>query len=156
MAELVNIHDEALEFEPIHRVLFGAEQKMLLEAFFKYFPSAGTGSGEKFEFISSFGSEELAFGKKGVAAGLLQEFLDSYIQEHGGSIDYIHGEDVVRSLIRNENALGFLLPAMDKSELFSSVIRDGPACRAKHFPWVKLMISGITLSQEGSDKDKVW
>ena len=40
-------------------------------------------------------------------------------------VDYIHGEDVVRALAEKEDTIGFLLPAMEKSQLFPTVVYDG-------------------------------
>ena len=57
--------------------------------------------------------------------GTLQSFLDAYVKEHGGRIDYIHGADVTRELARRNGNVGFLLPAMGKEQLFPTVIHDG-------------------------------
>ena len=57
--------------------------------------------------------------------GTLQPFLDAYVKEHGGSIDYIHGADVARDLAARPGNIAFLLPAMGKEQLFPTVIRDG-------------------------------
>ena len=58
--------------------------------------------------------------------GTLQHFLDEYLLSHPGArVDYIHGEDVVRSLAAQPDTVGFLLPAMGKEELFPTVIHDG-------------------------------
>ena len=57
-------------------------------------------------------------------ANLPSDFpLDSY--KKGGRIDYIHGEDVVKSLCSQRGTIGFILPAMEKNQLFETVIRDG-------------------------------
>lgn len=60
-----------------------------------------------------------------LAVGSLQAFLDSYLKENGGKIDYIHGDGVLRSLASKENSVGFILEPMKKSELFAAVISDG-------------------------------
>lgn len=57
--------------------------------------------------------------------GTLQSFLDTYLKENGGKIDYIHGEDVTAELANQDNAIGFILPAMGKDQLFPTVIFDG-------------------------------
>ena len=57
--------------------------------------------------------------------GVLQTFLDEYLKENPGEIDYIHDDDALISLAAKENAIGFLLPAMEKSQLFRGVIADG-------------------------------
>ena len=62
---------------------------------------------------------------KNLAVGSLQEFLDSYVAENGGEVDYIHGENVVRSLSDQKDAIGFLLEPLKKADLFPTVIVDG-------------------------------
>jgi hypothetical protein len=57
--------------------------------------------------------------------GTLQAFLDDYLKAHGGRVDYIHGEDVTRQLAVQPKCIGFLLPAMEKRQLFPTVIHDG-------------------------------
>jgi hypothetical protein len=57
--------------------------------------------------------------------GTLQAFLDKYLEEKGGKIDYIHGADVTKDLASQPNAIGFILPAMGKDQLFPTVIFDG-------------------------------
>jgi len=46
---------------------------------------------------------------------------------NGGSVlgHYIHDDDALIGFAKQENAIGFLLPAMEKSQLFRGVIADG-------------------------------
>ena len=129
LVELVNLHDDSLEFEPIHRVLFGVDPQKLLADFLAAYPDAheGAGKGHQITYVLP--------GKKGVITvphptaqlevGTLQTFLDRYLEEHGGKIDYIHGEDVVEQLASQQDSIGFLLPPMGKDQLFPTVIFDG-------------------------------
>jgi len=55
----------------------------------------------------------------------LQKFLDEFVPAKGGEVDYIHGEDVVKKLCEDKNNFGIILDAMDKSDLYKSVILDG-------------------------------
>jgi len=129
LVELVNIHDDSLEFEPIHRVLFECNPEDVIDSFMKYYPTAtiNGNDGQKIKFIHKNGKGELSItdAPSGLAVGTLQKFLDEYIEEKGGKVDYIHGDDVVESLSTKENNIGFLLPTMGKSELFKTVIIDG-------------------------------
>ena len=60
-----------------------------------------------------------------LAVGTLQTFLDGYVKDHGGEIDYIHGDEVTDRLGSQENSIGFKLPAMGKQQLFKTVMADG-------------------------------
>ena len=129
LVELVNLHDDSLEFEPIHRVVFGVDPQKLLADLLAAYPGAHTGEGEGHQFTY------VLPGKRGtitvpnptaqLAVGTLQNFLDRYLEENGGKVDYIHGEDVVEQLASQPGSIGFLLPAMSKDQLFPTVILDG-------------------------------
>lgn len=56
---------------------------------------------------------------------ILQPFLDAYVQDHGGTMDYIHGDDVVLALAKAPNTVGLILPGMEKSALFPGVLHGG-------------------------------
>ncbi len=126
LAEVVNLHSPALEFEAIHRVIFDVDAENLLCKMTKELGLENSGSQS---FKVYYDGKALEFGitkpTSNLAVGSVQGFLDKYLAENGGRIDYIHGEDVVRSLCKNSSTIGFLLPTMKKTELFPTVIRDG-------------------------------
>ncbi len=125
LVELENIHDEALEFEPIHRVVFGKGMADVKSALSEYYQVSDTDSDGAQEIVLVSGEHtESVFvtnPSSNLTVGTLQNFLDSM----GYELDYIHGEDVVRQLSDCDDAVGFLLPCPQKSELFETVIVDG-------------------------------
>ncbi|MBQ2251493.1 MAG: DUF1015 domain-containing protein [Clostridia bacterium] len=127
LCEIVNIHDDSLVFEPIFRVMFSVSPSDVLSSIEKYFGSCDDISGSKVHCI--FGNEEkdIYIPTNGsLTVGALQNFIDSYIKEHeGAEVDYIHGEDVVETLSRKENTIGFIFDGMKKSELFPAIMLDG-------------------------------
>ena len=129
LVELVNLHDDSLEFEPIHRVLFGVDPKKLLADFLAAYPGAHYGEGEGHQITYVLPGEKGVITVPNPTAqlevGTLQTFLDRYLEENGGKIDYIHGEDVVEQLASQPDSIGFLLPGMGKDQLFPTVIFDG-------------------------------
>lgn len=128
LVELGNLHDESLEFEPIHRVCFHVDGKALLEAMMAHYPGAhlGLGEGQSIQYI--MGEEEgfitVPNSPYQLAVGTLQSFLDGYLTGDA-TVDYIHGEDVTRQLAAKEGNIGFLLEPMSKDSLFKTVIFDG-------------------------------
>ena len=129
LVEVVNNHDHALQFEPIHRVLFGVQPDQVLEAFKSFYPEAYEGRGEG-HVIAYTCAEHTGFltvpnPKVQLAVGTLQTFLDAYVQEYGGEVDYIHGDDVTDELGAKAGNIGFKLPAMGKEQLFKTVMTDG-------------------------------
>ena len=132
LCELVNLHDDSLEFEPIHRVIFGVKPEELLDALMNYYPTAvqGRGEGHVLPFVISHWSRGEVTVRQPAArlpVATLQSFLDDYITTHPRArVDYIHGGDEAARLAEErEDAIAFLLPAMDKEELFPTVIHDG-------------------------------
>ena len=129
LVEVVNNHDDALRFEPIHRVLFGVDAKDVMAAFRRFYPNAheGRGDGHAIEVVYEgyCGFWTVPDPKVQLAVGTLQAFIDEYLMSHDGEVDYIHGEDVTRELGMKPGNMGFLLPAMGKEQLFKTVMADG-------------------------------
>jgi hypothetical protein len=150
LVEIENVHDEGLEFEPIHRVLFGLQRDILAEmqahfgADYSYIPCAGKlemtfkvdaaagGSPHQIGVITpdGFGVISLANPRTNLPVGTLQAFLDGFLKQDGAEkIDYVHGSGVVCQLGAEPGNVGFYLPAMVKDELFKTVILDGALSR---------------------------
>ena len=123
LCEIVNIHDKALEFEPIYRVVFGADPENLIDEFIK---ATGEGS-QKFTCVYGDKTREISVKPTAkLAVGTLQTFLDEYAKNHPEvEIDYIHGTESLKKLASRENAVGFIFDGMQKSELFDAVNADG-------------------------------
>lgn len=131
LVEIVNLHSPALEFEAIHRVVYDVNAYdfvRTMEEVLGLSDKTDREFGQEFEMVG-LGGKVKKFGitkpTSNLTVGSLQKFLDDYLAENGGKIDYIHGEDVVRKICAEGSAIGFLLPAMKKSELFPTVIKDG-------------------------------
>ncbi len=125
LVEIENIHDDVLEFEPIHRVVFGVEDE---ESFINTLTdvlgcTAENNGGQKIVIVRGCDKKTLYMNNTSspLAVGTLQKYLDTLSYE----VDYIHGEDVVESLSSKQGAVGFLLPKPEKSSLFETVIKDG-------------------------------
>lgn len=129
LVEIENLHDDALQFEAIHRVVFGVYPAKFMEAFKAFYPNAQEGKGEghviEVVWAGHDGFITVPDPKVQLPVGTLQNFLDAYLKENGGEVDYIHGDDVTRDLGSKEGNMGFLLPAMGKDQLFKTVIADG-------------------------------
>lgn len=127
LAEIVNLHSDALDFEAIHRIVTEVDPEKLVSEMKKALDLSGDPSDQSFTAI--FGGNEKSYyihkPSSQLSVGSLQDFLDGYLKENGGKIDYIHGKDVLKQLAAKENSIGFILPDMKKSELFPTVIKDG-------------------------------
>lgn len=108
LVEIENIHEPSLDFEPIHRVIFDTDTS----AFDAEFTAHRT----------EWEAEDKTLGERVAAA---ESFCRAYIAAHGGYIDYIHGDDTARSLGGKPNCAAVLLPPVEKSGLFLSVLKNG-------------------------------
>ena len=126
LCELVNLHDPALEFEAIHRVVFDVDADDMYNKLSEYYEITDD-AGQVFDMITKNGVRRIGIGnpKSNLTVGSLQKFIDDYIKENGGRVDYIHGEEVVLRLGSQDKNVGFILPTIAKSDLFPTVIRDG-------------------------------
>jgi uncharacterized protein (DUF1015 family) len=129
LVEVVNNHDDALQFEPIHRVVFGVDPAKMLDAFKAFYPGAHEGQGEghtiAYTYEGHTGYITVPQPKVQLAVGTLQAFIDAYIKDNGGEVDYIHGDEVTDQLGAKPGNIGFKLPAMGKEQLFKTVMADG-------------------------------
>ncbi len=127
LVELVNLHSDALEFEAINRVIFNTDKYKLLNSLKEYYTINKEGNGQEFRVVTDSIDEAwyIENPKSNIAVGSIQMFLDDYLKDNVGKIDYIHGEDVTKSLASKDNNVGFIFDAMAKEDLFKTVILDG-------------------------------
>ena len=129
LVEVVNNHDDALQFEPIHRVVFDVDAEKMMAEFKKFYPEAYEGQGEghtiAYNYADKKGFITVPNPSVQLAVGTLQAFIDSYLKEFGGKVDYIHGDEVTEELGAKPGNIGFKLPAMGKEQLFKTVMADG-------------------------------
>ena len=99
LAEAENLRDDAVEFFPIHRVLFDTDEG----GFIRELTGRDTG-----ELVSE-----------------ADAFCKDYIAEHGGSVDYIHGEEEARRMGSEPGCAALLMPTLPKEELFRHIETRG-------------------------------
>lgn len=146
LVELVNIHDEGLQFEPIHRVIFNVDPDALLQAMQAHFSGhcliercdseadmkarADMAKGENVHIIpfndsKGYGYIQINNPDFTLELATLESFLNDYLESVGGKVDFIHGDDVVNELGVKQGNMGFFFPPIDKHGLFKTIIFDG-------------------------------
>lgn len=143
LCEFVNIHDDGIQFMPIHRVLFKVTAPSCLQYITDYLNEKGLGTrlvfgrwrgGEnmieknQIPFLSkeSSGNIVLDCDITPAVVACVQEALDNYISStENSSIDYIHGEKAFEQLSSDYDALGLYFAAIDKATFFETVIDCG-------------------------------
>lgn len=147
LVEIVNIYDSGLTFEPIHRILFNADTRKLIDFLAKELDGDTeavatkteleqkvAGSKGNFGFVYTPEGKTkyilLKTGLKTLAVSALQPKLDIFIQDNPEiKIDYIHGSDEVFRLGEKDSGTGILLPPIAKDSFFSTISKGGPLPR---------------------------
>ncbi len=146
LVELVNIHDEGLQFEPIHRVIFNVKPEQLLKAMQAHFKGncsvvrcdneadmkarakAATADNVHivpFNDASGYGYIQITNPEYTLELATIESFLNDYLEQNGGKVDFIHGDEVVNELGVKEGNMGFFFPPISKHSLFKTIIFDG-------------------------------
>ncbi len=128
LAEVVNLHDDSLQFEPIHRVITDINPDHFLRKMTEFFEISPDDDGVQiFKYVTGSKMETVSIMNptSNLCVGTLQSYIDIYLSKYGGKIDYIHGDDVVMALASKPNSIGLILPKTDKSDLFRTIQLDG-------------------------------
>lgn len=145
LVELENVHDTGLDFEPIHRLLYGVKKDINseLKQFFGknikirtvlnkdelYRQVSHSSAGQHvIGMISSQGYSiiEIVHPELTLPVATLQNFLDGFIAAGGAEkIDYVHGTEALLGIGSKSGNAAFYLPPMDKNDLFKTVVFDG-------------------------------
>ena len=150
LVELENIHDNGLNFEPIHRVLFNLDTDTFmteLKGFSGFSVQEADNIVTMKEQVNGLSSKpgvfgtgilldekfyvlEMANNTVSLSSEAFHAFLDPWLERNAGiEIDYIHGDDVLKELSSNKGNIGFYLPCIDKSTFFSQISKKGPMPR---------------------------
>ena len=124
LCEIENLYDEGIVFEPIHRFVFGAGDELIAEL-------KKIGGGGKMTAIAKSGKMEFASpAVSAEAISAVQKTLEAYASAHKDvKIDYIHGEDNLLSVAKNNDGIAIIMPSLKKDELFEYVSEHGTLCK---------------------------
>ena len=127
LCEVVNLHDDALVFEPIYRLVRTNDKADLLNSLAAYGAECGAGT-QAVDCLYDGVKKRISLGAgtHTLTVGTLQKFLDAYKKTHPQTeIDYIHGMDSIKALSGELDAIGFVFEGMHKEDLFYAVETDG-------------------------------
>ncbi len=128
MVELENLHDSSQVVLPIHRLIKGADAPSFLHAMEDALKAAPGSEGTlSLPWLCGSQSGEIALSSSdpGTAFADIQAFIDRYLAEHEGSVDYIHGDETIRQLASEEGSIGFIMPAIAKDGFFDNIMKKG-------------------------------
>ena len=144
LVEIENIYDPAIQFEPIHRLVFDTdfEETISILSRLPDFSRRPVKDAEELVRLCTQPSAANRFGvisngryalagtsAAGIATACLQPLLDKALSGRGAEIDYIHDEEELFRLSADCRATGILLPPVQKAGLFETVARLGPLPR---------------------------
>lgn len=120
LVELVNVYDEGIYFEPIHRYVFGVDKN----EFLKGLKQVNGGKMRVYDgamMVNQNGDNDLPTGIRAV-----DTYIKDYIGKNGGTVDYVHGDENLQKLVDGRNdAVGILFEKLDKGDLFRYVSKNG-------------------------------
>ena len=123
LCELNNIHDPDLVFEPIHRIIRHCEPAKMLDTLNKNSVQEGI----LIDWVSgeNTGTIQTPCGEEQLPIAWLQKFLDKWLETNTGELDYIHDAAALHALCKEENSIGFFLPAIEKRNFFPGILSNG-------------------------------
>lgn len=126
LAEIENIHSDALDFEPIYRVLFSVDPENVIREMDKFFDKSSPNATIKYYYGEKEGSIDINIPSDKLSTGIVQEFIDQYLDNHSDAkLDYIHGIEHTKELSKAENTIGFIYDGISKDNLFDMVKATG-------------------------------
>jgi len=138
LVEIVNLYDEGLTFEPIHRVLFNTDAAELIRFVHSKLGGTLTPCKDGAELARTVEQSPSAFGfaslqggftclnipTDALAVSVFQPVLDEFIRTKE-MIDFIHGADEVFRLAKQKDTVSILFPPIAKGSFFATVEKYG-------------------------------
>lgn len=120
LVEVMNVYDDALIFEPIHRVIFDYK-----ESFIVGLKKELTGEG-KLKLVTKKGEITIDCPlKSSETITKVQNYIERLRIEESLEVDYVHGDNYVLDVVNEHDALGIFMPPFAKNELFEYVVNVG-------------------------------
>lgn len=119
LCEFVNVYDEGIYFEAIHRYVTKIDRARFLE---------GLKNVDGGRMCVYDGKETFVNGTNTLPQGIkdIDEYIKKFIAENGGVVDYVHGEENIKKLVdANDDSVGILFEKLDKKDLFRYVSFNG-------------------------------
>lgn len=126
MVELENIHDDALKFEPIHRIVKGVDVESFIAELNESICSSSKSKSWPIKYYSHGTEGTVHLDKSKGASPLI--VLQKYLDAKNCNIDYIHDTDALKGLSEEEGSIGFEMPPFDenaKRDFFKVISESG-------------------------------
>ena len=123
LVEAINVFDEGINFEPIHRILFNCTPDFIdgLKSVCKGCENAC------YAYNAKLGKIVLKTPKNAAKTyQIIQKYIDEYINSHPETrIDFIHDESSLLDIAnKNNDCVAIVMPALGKNDIFEFVAGD--------------------------------
>lgn len=116
LVEIINIYDEGLVCEPIHRLVAVDDPVMFMDSF----KSAIKGDASSKVYAPN--AIDVAMPSDKIEAiNAVDGFCETFVKHFGGSVEYVHGSDA----LKKAGHFGIEMRGIQKSELFGYVVKNG-------------------------------
>lgn len=129
--EAVNINSSAVEFKPVHRVIYNAGRRFVkgLKKLFKVNHKKVDGS-EYASYQAICNNKEILFDlptNSALAIKMVQDYIDKSLEDQlEMSLDFVYDEEKVKEICnKNKKAVGIIMPTINKNEIFDFVAKNG-------------------------------
>ena len=119
--EIVDIADGSLVFEPIHRVVYGADASLT-----EFLADKLSGDTRAEAYYGGERTELHVASNSADAIADIQSALDEYAKAHEAAVtDYVHGDESALRAAKENGAVAVMMPCICKDTLFDYTVRRG-------------------------------
>lgn len=120
LVEVVNLYDDAITFEPIHRVIYNFDDNFINRLSSNLF---GDGT---VTLITTNGTRTLPCPMNAdETIKIIQNFLEDEISRNKICVEYVHDAKQVQKNVFDNNGIGIYMPRFEKSRLFDYTVNKG-------------------------------
>ena len=110
LLELMNVSDDAVELQPVHRLVKETEREAFLDFFSKNI---------KCEKRGNTLIPKLSFSAQHIR--MIDELIEKFLKADGGRATYVHGEERLKKFAEEDGCAGVLMPIPKKDALLKEV-----------------------------------
>lgn len=123
LVEIVNVYDNSIDIEPIHRIIKNVDCDDFLNSIKKELSINNDNNKKTIKIV--FKNNEIILPiktkKNQLEVEVVQDFLDRYLKEHNCEIDYIHEYNKLIEMSRQNNMLGIVFSPIEKADIFKVI-----------------------------------
>lgn len=116
LVEIINIYDDGLVCEPIHRLVSVDDPVMFMDSLKSRIKGDATS-----RVFAPNAIDISVPADKIEAINAVDEFCETFVKHFGGYVEYVHGDEA----LKKQGHFGIEMRGIEKSELFGYVVKNG-------------------------------